>query len=80
MGVFRTAATLFLSLSNNSALLSHSSEIAGRVGGNVALNTIKFGHLGTMGLILSMFLLSRQNVSLIKNIFAAIFYFLLLLC
>lgn len=64
-----TVLTLILSLFNNSALLMDASEITGRAEGNLALNTISFGHLGTMGFILSLFLLSRQGVSVIKRIF-----------
>jgi O-antigen ligase len=64
-----TVITLILSLFNNSALLMEASEITGRAEGNLALNTISFGHLGTMGFILSLFLLSRQRVSVIKRIF-----------
>lgn len=63
-----TVVTLILSLSNNSALLMDSSEITGRVAGNLALNTIYFGHLGTMGVVLSLFLLSKGGVSVIKKI------------
>lgn len=64
-----TVLTLILSLFNNSALLMDASEITGRAKGNLALNTISFGHIGTMGFILSLFLLSRQGVSVIKRIF-----------
>ena len=64
-----TVITLILSLFNNSALLMDASEITGRVEGNLALNTISFGHLGTMGFLLSLFILSRQGVGVIKRIF-----------
>lgn len=64
-----TVIILVLSLFNNSALLMDASEITGRAEGNLALNTISFGHLGTMGFILSLFLLSRQGVRVIKRIF-----------
>jgi O-antigen ligase len=64
-----TVLTLILSLFNNSALLMDASEITARSEGNLALNSISFGHLGTMGFILSLFLISRQGVSLIKRIF-----------
>lgn len=63
-----TVVTLILSLTNNSALLMDSSEITGREAGNLALNSISFGHLGTMGVVLSLFLLSKEGVSLIKKI------------
>lgn len=64
-----TVLTLILSLFNNSTLLMDASEITGRAEGNLALNTISFGHLGTMGVVLSLFLLSRQGVTLIKKTF-----------
>jgi O-antigen ligase len=63
-----TVVTLILSLFNNSALLMDTSEITGRASGNLAFNSISFGHLGTMGVVLSLFLLSKQGVSLIKKI------------
>ena len=65
---FGTILTLVLSLFNNTALLMDASEISGRVEGNLALNTISFGHLGTMGVVLSIFLLSKKGVSLIRKI------------
>lgn len=64
-----TVLILILSLFNNTALLMDSSEITGRASGNIALNTISFGHLGTMGIILSLFILSKGGMNLIKIIF-----------
>lgn len=66
---FGIVLTLILSLFNNAVLLMDSTEITGRAEGNIALKTISFGHLGTMGVVLSLFLLSKQGVSLIKKIF-----------
>jgi len=60
--------TMILSLFNNPALLMHADEITERMKGNLALNTISFGHLGTMGIVLSLFILSRGRVSTIKKI------------
>lgn len=60
--------TMMLSLFNNPALLMHADEITERMKGNLALNTISFGHLGTMGIVLSLFILSRGRVSTIKKI------------
>lgn len=63
-----TVLTLVLSLFNNTSLLLDASEITGRSEGNLALNTISFGHLGTMGVILSLFLLSKGGVNVTEKI------------
>ncbi|MDD4781479.1 MAG: O-antigen ligase family protein [Tissierellia bacterium] len=63
-----TAITLILSLFNNSSLLLEASEISGRTDGNVGLNSIHFGHLGTMGILLSIFILSKIKLNMIKKI------------
>jgi len=60
--------TMILSLFNNSSLLLNTQEITERLAGNLALNAITFGHLGTLGIVLSLFILSRGEVSLIKKI------------
>lgn len=65
---FGTVLTMALSLFNNTSLLLDASEITGRAEGNLALNTISFGHLGTMGIVLSLYLLSKGKTSLIKKI------------
>ena len=62
-----TVVTLVLSLFNNASLLMSADEISGRSGGNLALNTITFGHLGTTGIVLSLFFLSKGGVGLIKK-------------
>lgn len=64
---FGTVLTLLLSLFSNTSLFMDSTEIAGRAEGNIAFNAISFGHLGTSGVILSMFLLSKGGVSLIRK-------------
>lgn len=64
---FGTVLTLLLSLFSNTSLFMDSTEIAGRAEGNIAFNTISFGYLGTSGVILSMFLLSKGGVSLIRK-------------
>lgn len=62
-----TLLSLILSLFNNATLLMDAAEITGRTEGNIALNTISFGHLATMGVILSLFMLLRGGKSLIKK-------------
>lgn len=62
-----TLLSLILSLFNNATLLMDAAEITGRTEGNIALNTISFGHLATMGVILSFFMLLRGGKSLIKK-------------
>ena len=64
---FSTVLTLLLSLFSNASFLMDSTEITGRAEGNLAFNTIAFGHLGTTGVILSMFLLSKGGLSLIRK-------------
>ncbi len=63
-----TFLTLILSLFNNPELLLDASEITSRGEGNLALNTISFGHLGTMGVVLSLFILSKYNMKMINKI------------
>jgi len=53
--------TLVLSLFNNPTLLSSAEEITQRAGGNLAFNSIAFGHLGTTGVIMSLFLLTKDE-------------------
>lgn len=67
--------TLILSLFNNAALLVDSTEIISRSSGNVALNTITFGHLGTTGVILSLFFLSKKG----GNVFKKLLFFVVML-
>jgi len=62
-----TVLTLVLSLFNNAALLMDAVEITSRTDGNVALNTISFGHLATTGVILSFFMLFREGKGLVKK-------------
>jgi len=62
-----TLLSLILSLFNNAALLMDVDEITGRTGGNIALNSISFGHLATMEVILSLFMLLRGGENLIKK-------------
>lgn len=62
-----TVITLILSLFNNTALLMDSSEVTNRASGNIALSTISFGHLGTMGIILSLFILFKGRMGLAKK-------------
>ena len=64
-----TALTMILSLFNNASLLIDSSEITGRASGNIALQTISFGHLGTMGIALSLFILKKGRINFTKKIF-----------
>ena len=63
-----TIVTLVLSLFNNPTLLLEASEITERVNANVGLQTISFGHLGTMGIILSLYILSQHKMNLIKKV------------
>lgn len=65
---FGTALSMILSLFNNPELLLDAHEITGRSEGNLALNTISFGHLGTTGAALSFFLLSRGERSFIQKV------------
>lgn len=68
-----TVLSLVLSLFNNATLLMDADEITGRTDGNVALNTISFGHLATTGVILSLFMLFREGKGFVKKtIFMAI--------
>ncbi len=60
--------TMLLSLFNNLALVMHADEITERIEGNLAFNSIDFGHLGTMGIVLSLFILSKRGGSIIKKI------------
>lgn len=62
-----TIFSLFLSLFNNAALLMDAEEITGRNEGNLALNSISFGYLANMGIVLSIFMLSRGGNSIIKK-------------
>ena len=63
-----TIFTMILSLFNNDAMLVDSDEIVERVSGNLALNTIAFGHLGAMGVLLSLFILFKRKKRLIETI------------
>lgn len=71
--------TLILTLFSNQAMFLESSAIKTRLNGNLALNTIAFGHLGVKGLILSLFVLIRKNLNwfvktlLILSIFLCVF-------
>lgn len=59
---------IILSLFNNSSFFIDSQEIMNREGGNLAFNAISFGHLGTTGVLLSIFALTQLNLSFIKKI------------
>ena len=61
--------TLVLSLFNNPTLLSSAEEITQRAGGNLAFNSIAFGHLGTTGVIMSLFILSKyEKMSIVTKV------------
>lgn len=60
--------TMMLSLFNNPVLLMPADEITERMEGNLAFNTISFGHLGAMGIVLSLFIFSRGRIRTIKKI------------
>jgi hypothetical protein len=62
-----TVLTMILSLFNNTSLLMDSSEVTDRATGNVALQTIAFGHLGTMGIVLSLIMLFKGGLNLFKK-------------
>ena len=64
---FGILLSLIFSLFNNATLLMDADEITGRTDGNLALNTISFGHLATMGVILSLFMLQREGKGLIEK-------------
>lgn len=69
-----STCTLLLSLYNNEILLA--KELAQRVDGNVALNTISFGHLGVTNILLAFLLFNHNKIFSIKNI--AVFFIVLL--
>lgn len=60
--------SLLLTLFSNQTLFVSVDQLETRVDGNIALNTISFGHLGIMTLILSVFLLLKRNLSPIFKI------------
>lgn len=61
------AITLIISLFSNQEMLVSSSEATGRQDANLAFDTISYGHLGTMGILLSLYLLiERKSVWIIK--------------
>jgi len=62
-----TVLILVLSLFNNASLWLDSSEITGRTDANIALNTIYFGHIGTTGIVLSMYLLFKRRTNFVKT-------------
>lgn len=64
---FGTVLILVLSLFNNASLWLDSSEITGRTDANIALNTIYFGHIGTTGIVLSMYLLFKRRTNFVKT-------------
>jgi O-antigen ligase len=56
-------------LFNNPTLLSSAEEITQRAGGNLAFNSIAFGHLGTTGVIMSLFILSKyEKMSIVTKV------------
>lgn len=61
-----STCTLLLSLYNNEMLLA--DELTQRINGNVALNTISFGHLGLTNILLSYLLLDSSKVLTIRNV------------
>lgn len=65
-GVFLILVT---ALFNNDSQILNSGEVAERVGASIAVNTITFGHIGAMGVILSLFMLQRKKGGYKKKIF-----------
>lgn len=58
-----TGLTLVLTLFSNQALLVGVDELNGRQGGNVAISTIAFGHLGTTSIILGFYALLNKKLN-----------------
>ncbi len=67
------ALTLVITFFSNQTLLMNSEELIGRQSANIALNTISFGHLGTMGIILALFFFTKRNTNLFMKVLLIIF-------
>lgn len=62
-----TALILIISLFSNQALLVSSDELEGRQEGNLAFNTIAFGHLGATTIILSIYILLKRKLNYVQQ-------------
>ncbi|MCQ4035402.1 O-antigen ligase family protein [Kaistella montana] len=60
---------LVTALFNIDSQILNPGEVADRVGASIAVNTITFGHIGAMGVILSLFMLQRKKGGYKKKIF-----------
>lgn len=72
LSLFTIALTMF----SNQILFISANELTGRQDGNIALNTISYGHLGTMGLTLSLWALLKQKNSMPTQILLIAFILL----
>lgn len=59
---------LIASLFNNNGFETNSGEVLDRSSSSLAVNTITFGNIGVMGIILSLFMLLRKKTNFIKNL------------
>ena len=64
------AVTVIFSSFSNPMLYIDSDEITSRLRGNLALNTISFGHLGVSAIILALFYIQKKNTKVIGKILA----------
>ncbi|WP_080905246.1 O-antigen ligase [Parabacteroides sp. Marseille-P3160] len=66
--------TLLLSLFSNQTLFAETEDA--RLNANVGLQTIAYGHLGVMGIILSLFIFQKKNNSILTKIITLLVIFI----
>ena len=64
-----TALTLLISLFSNQAMFMSSEQLNIRQDGNLAFNTISYGHFGVTGILLSSYALLKKNITFIQKVF-----------
>ena len=65
---------LITSLFNNHGFVINSEEVLDRTSSSLAVNTITFGNIGAMGVILSLFILLEKKINFIEKLL----YFLII--
>jgi len=63
-----TFLVIVINIISNPDILGSASKIASRQSANLAMNSIAYGHLGAMGLILSIYYLIKNKLSFIAKL------------
>lgn len=63
-----TAFTIIMSFISNRQLVQIPTDYVGRLDGNLAMNPISYGHLGTTGFLLSLFFLFSKKTTIVLKL------------